>query len=90
MLRKQLLDSGLSATEADEMLKNISFNYKRTEGNLTLTDDAIVSDYKKINSIESLYNTLETHRSNNVIWKWFVFLTLLFLVLEVFIQKYVK
>ena len=72
------------------MLKNISFNYKRTEGNLTLTDDAIVSDYKKINSIESLYNTLETDRSNNVIWKWFVFLTLLFLVLEVFIQKYVK
>ena len=85
---KQAGNFGLYKT--DELLKNISFNYKRTEGNLALADDAIVSDYKKINSIESLYNTLETDRSNNVLWKWFVLLTLLFLVLEVFIQKYVK
>jgi hypothetical protein len=74
----------------NELLKNISFNFSRTEGDLRLADGKIVSDYKKLNSIESLFNSLETDRSNNILWKWFIILTLLFLVIEVFIQKYVK
>ncbi|RTY95248.1 BatA and WFA domain-containing protein [Flavobacterium sp. GT3R68] len=74
----------------DQFLKNISFNYNRTEGNLALADDNILNDYKVIDSIETVFNTFQTDRTNNEIWKWFVILTLLFLVTEVFIQKFVK
>ena len=74
----------------DQFLKNISFNYNRTEGNLALANDNLLSDYNIIESIETVFDTLQTDRANNEIWKWFVILTLLFLVTEVFIQKFVK
>ena len=74
----------------DEFLQNISFNYDRTEGNLNLYNAALLSDFKVINSVDAVFNTLQTDRSNNEIWRLFVILTLLFLVIEVFIQKLVK
>lgn len=74
----------------EELLKNISFNYNRTESNLATANENMLSDYKIINSIESVFDTLQTDRTNNEIWKWFVILTLLFLVTELFIQKFVK
>jgi len=74
----------------DELLRNISFNYDRTEGNLSNENSDLLSDFKIINSIESVFDTLQTDRTNNEIWKWFVILTLLFLAAELFIQKFVK
>jgi len=74
----------------DELLKNISFNYDRTESNTTSSNADLLDDYKVIDSIETVFDTLQTYRTNNEIWKWFVLLTLLFLVTELFIQKFVK
>ena len=74
----------------DELLKNISFNYDRTESNVTSANIDLLDDYKVIDSIETVFDTLQTDRTNNEIWKWFVILTLLFLVTELFIQKFVK
>ncbi|HLA56257.1 MAG TPA: BatA and WFA domain-containing protein [Flavobacterium sp.] len=74
----------------DELLKNISFNYDRTEGNLAAANKEALSDYKVIDNIETVFNTLLTDRTNNEIWKWFVVLALLFLVTELLIQKFVK
>ncbi|KAB1158217.1 vWA domain-containing protein [Flavobacterium luteum] len=74
----------------EELLKNVSFNYNRTESNLATTNENLLSDYKVINSIETVFETLQQDRTNTEIWKWFVILTLLFLVTEVFIQKFVK
>jgi hypothetical protein len=74
----------------DELLKNISFNYNRTESDLATTNENLLSDYKIIDSIETTFDTLQTDRSNTEIWRWFVILTLLFLVTELFIQKFVK
>ncbi|MFY0481276.1 vWA domain-containing protein [Flavobacterium sp. PLA-1-15] len=74
----------------DELLKNISFNYDRTESNVTSANIDLLDDYKVIDSIETVFDTLQTDRTNNEIWKWFVVLTLLFLVTELFIQKFVK
>lgn len=73
----------------ENLLQNISFNYPRTESNLnnSTTD---LSKYKVENSIESIIDTLQTDRTNNEIWKWFAILTLLFLITELFIQKFVK
>lgn len=74
----------------DELLKNISFNYNRTESDLAAANENILSDYKIIDSVETTFDTLQTDRSNTEIWRWFVILTLLFLVTELFIQKFVK
>jgi hypothetical protein len=74
----------------DELLKNISFNYNRTESNLAAANKEALSNYKVIDNIETVFNTLLTDRTNNEIWKWFVVLALLFLVTELLIQKFVK
>lgn len=73
----------------DDLVQNISFNYARTESNLN-DPVADLSKFKTANSIESIIDTLQTDRTNNEIWKWFAILTLLFLITELFIQKFVK
>lgn len=74
----------------ESLLKKISFNYGRTESDLSSSNEALLSDYNVIESIDNVFDTLQTDRTDNEIWKWFVFLTLLFLVTEILIQKFVK
>jgi hypothetical protein len=73
----------------EDLVQNISFNYPRTESNLK-DKVADLSSYNVATSVESIIDTLQTDRTNNEIWKWFVVLTLLFLLTELFIQKFVK
>ncbi|MFN3968855.1 BatA domain-containing protein, partial [Flavobacterium sp.] len=72
------------------LAQNISFNYTRTESNLSLANTDIAANYKEIEDIETVFNSIQTDRTDTQIWKWFVLLTLLFLVLELLIQKFVK
>ena len=72
------------------MVKNISFNYNRTESNLALANPDAANKFKEIDDIETVFNTIQTDRTDTQIWKWFVILALLFLALEVLIQKFVK
>ena len=74
----------------DEVVRNISFNYNRSESNLEQSQSQLLSDYKVVKYIETVFNSLLSNRSNDEIWKLFVILTLLFLFLEVLIQKLVK
>ncbi|HEY0046041.1 MAG TPA: BatA and WFA domain-containing protein [Flavobacterium sp.] len=74
----------------DQLLKNISFNYARTEGNLQAADLDLPDNFKSVEDIEDIFNTLRTSRTNNDIWKLFVVLALIFLAAEIFIQKFVK
>ena len=73
-----------------QTVENISFNYKRTESDISNPNEEIASDFKEIASIDTLFDTLQTNRADNQIWKWFVIFALLFLVLEILIQKLVK
>lgn len=74
----------------ENRLQNISFNYSRTESDLDRANVDVVSDYKTIDSIETVFNTLQTNRSDNQFWKWFVIFALLFLVTEMAIIRFVK
>jgi hypothetical protein len=74
----------------DDYIQNICFNYNRSEGNLALANSNLLSDFKVVNAVDIIYNSLLSDRSNNEIWKLFALLTLLFLVLEVVIQKFIK
>lgn len=74
----------------NNLVQNISFNYNRTESNLALANPNIASKFKEIEDIETVFNTIQTDRTDTQIWKWFVILALLFLALELLIQKFVK
>ncbi|MCV9930696.1 BatA and WFA domain-containing protein [Flavobacterium sp. LS1R47] len=73
-----------------EALENVSFNYKRSESDLSQNNSNLVSDYKTADTISTIFNTLQTERTDNEIWKWFVIFALLFLALEMAIIKFVK
>ena len=72
------------------LVKNISFNYDRTEGKLREADSKVLSDIKISTSINSYFETLDFDRTDNQLWKWFAILALIFLIIEIFIQKFVK
>jgi hypothetical protein len=71
-------------------IENISFNYPRTESNLDQVNESILSDYKTSDSIATIFDTLQTNRSDNQVWKWFIIFALLFLALEMAIIKFMK
>lgn len=73
----------------EKLLRNVGFNYDRTEGNLTANPD-LLSSYKVVDTIDTLFDDLQQDRTNNDIWKWFVIFALLLLFLELLIQKFVK
>lgn len=72
------------------LVKNISFNYNRTESDLALSNPDIANNFNEIDAIETIFNTIQTDRTDTQIWKWFVIIALLFLALELLIQKFVK
>ena len=74
----------------NKRIQNISFNYNRTESNLELANKDALSDYKTINSINAVFDSLQTDRTDNQIWKWFVIFALLFLMTEMAIIRFVK
>ena len=78
------------AFSKNKLLKNISFNYARTESNLDLANKNAVSDFKIIDSIGIVFDKIHTDRTDNNVWKIFLILTLLFLAFEMLIQKFVK
>ncbi|MDQ6529345.1 BatA and WFA domain-containing protein [Flavobacterium sp. LHD-85] len=79
-----------SVFDKKEWIENISFNYKRTESDLSQVNTNVVSDFKTADTISTIFNTLQTERTDSQIWKWFVIFALLFLALEMAIIKFVK
>ncbi len=76
--------------DSKKPLENISFNYPRTESNLDQVNENLLSDYKTSDSISTIFDTLQTSRTDNQIWKWFIIFALLFLALEMAIIKFMK
>jgi hypothetical protein len=84
-------NSGNFAIEKKEQkLKNISFNYTRSESDLGQKNEITFKDFTKVIDISTVFNEIESSRSSKDLWKWFVILALLFLVSEMLIQKFVK
>ncbi|WP_367754400.1 BatA domain-containing protein [Flavobacterium sp. WC2430] len=73
-----------------EALENISFNYNRSESNLENSNENAVTDYKTLDSIATVFDTLQTERTDNQIWKWFAIFALLFMVTEMAIIRFMK
>jgi hypothetical protein len=74
----------------NEWVENISFNNSRTESNLATANIENWSDYESIDSIKTIFDKLQSNRSDNQIWKWFVIFALLLLLTEMAIIKFLK
>lgn len=74
----------------DQKLADAGFNYARTESDLNLVNKAAASDYTTVNSVETVLSDIKSQRTANELWKWFLIGTLLFLITELLIQKFVK
>lgn len=79
-----------SVFDKKESVENLSFNYKRSESDLSQINTNVVSDFKTADTLSTIFNTLQTERTDSQIWKWFVIFALLFLALEMAIIKFVK
>ncbi|MEM9144011.1 MAG: hypothetical protein AAGA86_13560, partial [Bacteroidota bacterium] len=74
-----------SIYKSGEAIGHLAFNHLREEGDLKYlnSDRGGVMD-----SIAALFASLEKESSINELWKWFLILAILFLLAELFIQKY--
>lgn len=79
-----------SVTQKNNTIAKLSFNYPRTESNLTVQDEANFSTFTKINSVQEAINIWQQKRTETNLWKWFLATTLLLLIIELLIQKFVK
>jgi hypothetical protein len=73
-----------------ENLKSISFNYDRTESDITAINSGKFDTFTKVNNLSTVLNDLTSAQSSSEIWKWFLIGTLLLLCIELLIQKMIK
>ena len=76
--------------KGNDILKKISFNYPRTESDLQQETSATFEKFTKVNNIATVLNDIASERTSNEIWKGFILATLLFLLIELLIQKFIK
>jgi hypothetical protein len=74
----------------NKSIGKVSFNFDRKESNLMPPSTETLNDLNLATSVESFFNTIQIERTDSQIWKWFLIFTLLFLVLELVIQKFIK
>lgn len=71
-----------------ERIQPISFNYSRTESDLFQSEANL-----DIDQIDDLYMVLQDfsgNRTDTALWRWLLILTLVFLGIEIWIQKFFK
>lgn len=74
--------------DKENFYKNLSFNYPRDESNLNYMDVSNVNASSRNESITSFFQQMQSDNTINALWKWFAILAVLFMMLEVLIQKY--
>jgi len=73
-----------------EIIQNISYNYNRTESNLSYIN---LDDFKNgtvSNAITTVFENINNDTKVNELWKWFVILGFVLLIIEMVILKYFK
>lgn len=76
--------------QKNKTIGNLSFNFDRKESNLSKPSDESLDNLNEIDSLDKFFETIQIERTDNQIWKWFLIFTLLFFILEILIQKFIK
>jgi len=85
-----LADGIYSIRDNEKSIGNISFNYARNESELNYLQVDQLNALTTGTSIVSLFEKMEKDNTVDELWKWFVILAILFLLVEILIQKYLK
>lgn len=73
-----------------KQIRDISFNYNRSESDLFQMNEKLLSDFDQIDAISTIFNRIETENNDSQIWKWFLIFALIFLITETAIIRFVK
>ncbi len=71
-------------------LQSVSFNYNRSESELTYYD---LESYENLNQSSTVNQMIESIKSNaniKALWKWFAIFALIFLIMEMLILKFIR
>jgi hypothetical protein len=74
----------------ETVLKNLSYNYNRSESNLNYFDLSSIENVSIKNTVDSTLQDIKSTTNVNVLWKWFVIFALAFLIIEMLILKFFK
>ncbi|ULC60652.1 BatA and WFA domain-containing protein [Flaviramulus sp. BrNp1-15] len=74
----------------NEHIKNVSYNYNRTESDLNYSDLSNLNNITVSNSIVDIFETIKSDTKVNALWKWFVIFALALLIIEMLILKFFK
>ena len=73
-----------------EIIENVSYNYNRDESILVYQNFSNLDNVTISNSISDAFNTIKNDTKVNELWKWFVILALILLIIEMLILKFFK
>ncbi|UYW02553.1 BatA domain-containing protein [Flavobacterium agricola] len=78
------------AKQENKPIASVGLNYNRSESNLTLSDAKLFNNFVPVESVNEALVQMNQNNSGTALWKYFILTTLLFLILELLIQKFVK
>ena len=84
------LDGNYDVITNNNYINNLAFNYQRSEYSEGFTEISNSPNSIVHTQFQDFFNSIMEDNRINPLWKWFVILTLLFIVVEVFIQKFIK
>ena len=73
-----------------ETLKNISYNFSRTESKLAYKDLSALEHVNISESITEIFDAIKSDTKVNALWKWFAIFALVLLIIEMCILKFFK
>ncbi|MDT0558708.1 BatA domain-containing protein [Ichthyenterobacterium sp. W332] len=71
-------------------VKQLSYNYNRSESKLNYYNLSLISNVEVKSSIATAINDIKSATNVNELWKWFVIFALAFLLIELLLLKYLK
>lgn len=83
-------DGIYALVDAENLVRNLSFNYSREESALDYADPSTIATTYTDESLPDFFARMQKDSSINELWKWFVILALFFMGIEALIQKYLK
>jgi hypothetical protein len=79
-----------SIINKEDFIENVSYNYNRSESNLTYLNEAELGNISVYDSVTNVFDSIKSESKVNELWKWFIIFALAFLIIELLILKYFK
>lgn len=90
-ITNQPLDAGFyEIKEHENVLKNIAFNYSKKESVLDFLDTTTINSKIFSTSVKSTLENINNENKIQWLWKWFLVLAIVSLLLEILILKFFK